>query len=40
MEFYYDSFARVAMKEPPKDEDERDESHSDEDVKSISAEES
>ena len=40
MQFYSDAFARVAMEETPKDEYERDEGRSGEDVKSIGAEES
>ena len=40
MKFYSDALARVAMKEAPKDEDERYESYSDEDVKAIRTEES
>ena len=40
MEIYSDSFARVAMEETPKDKNEGNEGHSDEDVESISAEES
>ena len=40
MQFYSDALARVAMEETPKDENERDEGRSGEDVKSIGAEES
>ena len=40
VEIYPNSLARVAMEETPKDKNERNDGHSDEDVKSISAEES